>query len=160
MVYFASQIHQGFMDIYQTSNKQMLYRINELFNFTFKREDHISSKMGINTNTHSMNLENYLFWGLNNVKNKGNLGGLKVKLHKPKDAVNVRVHVTQFENGQRCTQIQNLNSNITLQDESLNLHIQVYISNEEYHANILERSMTRAITFIVFIYLYLFHHYL
>ena len=61
--------------------------------------------MGINTNTHSMNLENYLFWDLNNVKNKGNLGGLKAKLHKPKDVVNVRVHVTQFENGQRCNQI-------------------------------------------------------
>lgn len=111
--------------------------------------------MGINTNTHSMNLENYLFWDLNNVKNKGNHGGLKAKQHKPKDVVNVRVHVTQFENGQRCNQIQNLNSNITLQDESLNLHIQVDISNEEYHAHILEHSMTRVITFIVFIYLFI-----
>ena len=36
-----------------------------------------------------MNLENYLFWDLNNVKNKENLGGLKAKLHKPKDVVNV-----------------------------------------------------------------------
>ena len=115
--------------------------------------------MGINTNTHSKNLENYLFWDLNNVKNKGNLGGLKAKLHKPKDLVNVRVHVTQFENGQRCNQIQNLNSNITLQDESLNLHIEVDISNEEYHANILEHSMTRVTTFIVFIYLFIYTYF-
>ena len=65
------------------------------------------------------------------------------------------MHVTQFENGQRCNQIQNLNSNITLQDESLNLLIQVDTSNEEDHAHILEHSKTRVITFILFIYLYI-----